>query len=116
VVWDLERINEIEFFEPGANAGPDGFRRTLVTEPDHPYVHAWWPPGHVLGWEHTFVHEVRDLLDAVAGAPRALPDFAEGLRVQRVLDAVVRSAASRRWETVAEAPAAGAERAKERTL
>jgi predicted dehydrogenase len=101
VTFDLERLNEIELYEAGAGAPAEGFRRTLVTEPEHPYAGAWWPPGHILGWEHTFVHEVRDLLDAIGSGAPAEPDFASGLQVQRVLDAVVRSARTRRWETTA---------------
>nr|MBA3430237.1 gfo/Idh/MocA family oxidoreductase [Actinomycetota bacterium] len=63
----------------------------------HPYLAAWWPPGHIIGWEHTFTHEVRDLIVAVAEDSVASPDFADGLRVQRVLAAVAESAATGRW-------------------
>ena len=67
--------------------------RILVTEPGHPYLSAWWPPGHVLGWEHTFTHQVRDLVTAIATGTDPAPSFADGLQVQRVLAAVERSAA-----------------------
>ncbi|MFB8265231.1 MULTISPECIES: Gfo/Idh/MocA family protein [unclassified Streptomyces] len=92
LAFDLERLNELSFHdhtEPGVTAG---FRRILVTEPDHPYLEAWWPPGHGLGYEHTFVHQARDLVRAVAAGRQPEPSFAEGLRVQRVLAAVEESA------------------------
>ena len=70
-----------------------GFRRILVTEPGHPYLEAWWPPGHVLGWEHTFVNQARDLLTDIAAGTDPEPSFGDGLQVQRVLGAVADSAA-----------------------
>lgn len=92
LAFDLERLNELEFHdgtEPGTHAG---FRRILVTEPDHPYLDAWWPPGHGLGYEHSFIHQARDLVLAIARGNRPRPSFAEGLQVQRVLAAVEESA------------------------
>ncbi|OUD04565.1 Gfo/Idh/MocA family protein [Streptomyces swartbergensis] len=92
LAFDLERLNELSFHdgtEPGAEAG---FRRILVTEPDHPYLDAWWPPGHGLGYEHTFVHQARDLVHAIAEGRRPEPSFADGLQVQCVLAAVEESA------------------------
>ncbi|WP_328878098.1 Gfo/Idh/MocA family protein [Streptomyces sp. NBC_00299] len=92
IAFDLERLNELSYHdgrEPGAHAG---FRRILVTEPDHPYLDAWWPPGHGLGYEHTFVHQASDLVHAVAEGRRPEPSFADGLQVQRVLAAVEESA------------------------
>jgi predicted dehydrogenase len=85
-------------YDAAVPAADAGFRRILVTEPDHPYAGAWWPPGHGLGYEHTFVHEVADFVrDVFAGTPPA-PSFADGLYVQRVMDAVERSsAASSAW-------------------
>ena len=93
VAFDLERLNELEFFDQGGDRATQGFRRILVTEPGHPYLSAWWPPGHVLGWEHTFTHEVRDLVTAIAGGTDPEPSFADGLQVQHVLAAVAASAA-----------------------
>ncbi|MFI2506809.1 Gfo/Idh/MocA family protein [Streptomyces sp. NPDC018972] len=92
LAFDLERLNELEYHdgtEPGTHAG---FRRILVTEPGHPYLEAWWPPGHGLGYEHTFVHQARDLVHAVAEGRGPEPSFADGLQVQRVLAAVEESA------------------------
>jgi predicted dehydrogenase len=90
--FDLERPNELAVHNRTAPSRLDGFRRVLVTEPDHPYLSAWWPPGHVLGWEHTFVHQARDLLLAIADGTQPTPSFADGLAVQRVLAAVEDSA------------------------
>ncbi len=69
LAFDLERLNELEFHDHTEDARTAGFRRILVTEPTDPYVSAWWPPGHVLGWEHTFTHEVADLVNAIARTP-----------------------------------------------
>lgn len=62
-----------------------------MTEAQHPYVGAWWPAGHMLGYEHGFVHQAKDLVEAIAAGTDPHPSFAEGLAVQRVLDAVERS-------------------------
>nr|WP_237283527.1 Gfo/Idh/MocA family oxidoreductase [Streptomyces alfalfae] len=93
LAFDLERLNELSFHDHTEPAASSGFRRILVTEPDHPYLQAWWPPGHGLGYEHTFVHQARDLLLAVASGAGPAPSFADGLSVQRVLAAVEESAA-----------------------
>jgi predicted dehydrogenase len=93
LAFDLERLNELSFYDRTESEDTAGFRRILVTEPGHPYLEAWWPPGHTLGWEHTFVHQARDLLTDIAGGDDPAPSFADGLQVQRVLDAVAASAA-----------------------
>ncbi|MFF1374873.1 Gfo/Idh/MocA family protein [Streptomyces sp. NPDC058308] len=93
LAFDLERMNELFFHDHTEPAASSGFRRILVTEPDHPYLEGWWPPGHGLGYEHTFVHQARDLLHAIATGGRPEPSFADGLCVQRVLAAVEESAA-----------------------
>ena len=106
LAFDLERLNELEFYDGDDTDGgaTAGFRRILVTEAEHPYLSAWWPPGHILGWEHTFTHEASDLLTAIAAGGQPEPSFGDGLAVQRVLDAVGRSAAGGGgWETLARA-------------
>ena len=81
VAFDLERMNELEvYFESGSKA-TRGFRRILVTEPVHPYIKAWWPPGHIIGYEHTFTHTVFDLLEAMADEAPA-PAQLRGRRAQ----------------------------------
>ncbi|MBL7499703.1 Gfo/Idh/MocA family oxidoreductase [Frankia sp. CNm7] len=101
LVFDLERLNELEFYDGQADGDVAGFTRVLVTEPSHPYLDAWWPPGHGLGYEHSFTHEIRDLVAAIADGTPPAPSFADGLQVQLVLDAVDRSAADgSRWTLV----------------
>ncbi|HTF46662.1 MAG TPA: Gfo/Idh/MocA family oxidoreductase [Pseudonocardia sp.] len=94
LAFDLESLNELEFYDGTEDADTAGFRRILVTEPTHPYVAAWWPPGHLLGYEHTFTHQAVDLVTDIAADRDPVPSFADGLRVQLVLDAVQRSAAA----------------------
>lgn len=101
LAFDFESMNELQWYEGSGTEA--GFRRILVTEPQHPYVSAWWPPGHLLGYEHTFTHEVADLLEAIGTGTDPAPGFDDGLRVQRVLDAVERSAAAEaNWTSVEE--------------
>ncbi|CAA9260551.1 MAG: Oxidoreductase [uncultured Blastococcus sp.] len=95
LAFDFEDMNVLEFFDGTEPAGTAGFRRIIVTEPEHPYVAAWWPAGHGLGYEHGFTHQVVDLVTAIDEGEDPTPSFADGLQVQRVLDAVERSAASK---------------------
>ncbi|UUN30254.1 Gfo/Idh/MocA family protein [Streptomyces sp. FIT100] len=92
LAFDLERLNELSFHDNTEPAASAGFRRILVTEADHPYLAAWWPPGHALGYEHTFTHQAHDLVHAIAEGTAPAPSFADGLQVQRVLAAVEESA------------------------
>ncbi|MEC5192768.1 MULTISPECIES: Gfo/Idh/MocA family protein [unclassified Arthrobacter] len=95
ILFDLENLNELGFLDATAPVREQGFRRILVNEPVHPYAGAWWPQGHVIGWEHTFTHEIRDFLVAIGtGAPPS-PGFEDGLIVQRILAAVEESAAAK---------------------
>jgi predicted dehydrogenase len=103
VVFDLEKMNELEFYDGSDAAGEQGFRRIFVTEPEHPYAAAWWPTGHGLGYEHPFSHQVRDLVNDIAEGRQPEPSFDDGLQVQQVLDAVERSAADNGvWTSVVE--------------
>ena len=94
LAFDAESMNELAFHDRAEDAGTAGFRRVLVTEPTHPYVGAWWPPGHLIGYEHSFTHQVRDFTEAVVGGTDPRPSFADGLQVQQVLAAVESSAAA----------------------
>ncbi|MFD0968192.1 Gfo/Idh/MocA family protein [Plantactinospora endophytica] len=106
VAFDLERLNELEFFDATEPGAEQGFRRILVTEGDHPYMAAWWPPGHIIGYEHSFTHELRDFLAAIATGSDPTPSFADALQVQLVLDAVARSAElGSSWTAVEQVPA-----------
>ena len=96
--FELERLNELQFSE-----GTKGFRTILVSEADHPFWQWWWPQGHVIGWEHTFVHEIHHLLTAIASGTDVAPHgatFEDGYRAAEVCDAVQRSAEARRLEQV----------------
>jgi len=93
IQFDLESMNELRFYDATAPAGEQGFQRILVTEPEHPYMAAWWPTGHLIGYEHTFSHEVKDFVEAIVAGTDPSPSFEDGLHVQRVLDAIERSAA-----------------------
>ncbi|MEW2399893.1 Gfo/Idh/MocA family oxidoreductase [Streptomyces sp. NPDC046862] len=92
LAFDLERLNELSFHDHREPAATAGFRRIDVTEAEHPYLEGWWPPGHPLGYEHTFAHQARDLVEAIASGTDPRPSFADGLQVQRVLAAVEESA------------------------
>ena len=100
LAFDLERMNELELFLRSDPEEMQGFRTVLATDPSHPYVAAWWPPGHIIGYEHTFTHTVYDLLEAIADGRVPEPSFRDGVRNQRVLAAIERSAADERWVAV----------------
>jgi predicted dehydrogenase len=101
IAFDLERMNELDFYDGADPVGLRGFHRILVTEPEHPYMAAWWPTGHGIGYEHPFSHQVRDLLVDIAAGIQPRPSFDDGLQVQRVLDAVeTSSAAGSSWIAV----------------
>ncbi|MBT1003465.1 Gfo/Idh/MocA family oxidoreductase [Paenarthrobacter sp. DKR-5] len=94
LAFDLENPNELQFYDGSVPGRTAGSTRILTTEADHPYAAAWWPPGHVIGWEHTFTHQIRDFLNHIAAGTAPSPSFEEGLQVQRVLAAIEESAAS----------------------
>ncbi|WP_166787758.1 MULTISPECIES: Gfo/Idh/MocA family protein [Cryobacterium] len=88
ISFDLEDLNDLSFFDGNAASGQQGFTKILVTEPQHPYLAAWWPPGHTLGYEHGFTHQARDFVEAISAGRQPTPSFADGLQVQQVLAAV----------------------------
>ncbi len=93
LAFDFEDMNVLEFFDGTEDPSVAGFRRIIVTEESHPYIVAWWPPGHGLGYEHGFTHQVVDFVNDIAAGNDPVPSFADGLAVQRVLDAVAASSA-----------------------
>ena len=95
LTFDLENLNELNFMDTTVPVREQGFRRILVNEPEHPYLGAWWPQGHIIGWEHTFTHQIRDFLTAIAAGEAPSPSFEEGLNVQHILAAVEESAAAK---------------------
>lgn len=102
LAFNLERLNELEYYSRSDESTQQGFKNILVTESGHKYIGAWWPPGHIIGWEHTFIHEVADLLKAIDAGENVKADFYDGMRCQQVLDAVCQSAESGRWVTIPE--------------
>ncbi len=100
IAFNLERMNELEFYDGADKAGEQGYKTINVTESVHPYVGAWWPPGHIIGYEHTFIHAIHDFLTALQNDTMPSPNFKDGVANQAVLDAVERSAKSGRWEKV----------------
>ncbi len=98
LVFNLERMNELEvYIEQGKDSG---FASVMVTDGKHPYTGAWWPPGHIIGYEHSFTHTVLDLLKAIKEQKSPQPNFEDGVKNQRALEAIERSAKSRHWEKV----------------
>jgi len=100
LAWNFERMNELEFFDRTEAGTEQGYKTILATEAAHPYAGAWWPPGHIVGYEHTFVHAIHDFLTCLEKDRLPTPSFRDGVKVQAVLDAVERSAKMGRWERV----------------
>lgn len=99
--FKFERMNELDYYDREEPQKIQGWKTILATEPVHPYVAAWWPPGHILGYEHSFVHEVADTIKAICGGKKDVrPNFVDGMRCNEVLDACLASAQSRRWVKV----------------
>ncbi len=100
LAFDFEDMNLLHFFDGTEDAGTAGFRRIMVTEEQHPYVGAWWPPGHIIGYEHSFIHQAVDLVRDIAAGTDPTPSFADGLQVQRVLAAVETSSDNDSWQEI----------------
>ena len=106
MAFDLERLNELQVHLPGSTPGArtQGFRTVLVSEPEHPFWEHWWPQGHMIGWEHSFVHELHHVLTAIRTGGDIAPHgatFEDGYRASEVADAVLRSAADGTRQTLA---------------
>ena len=100
--FDFEDMNRLKFFDNTAPEDRQGFNDILITQQGgvHPFVGQWWPPGHIIGYEHTFVHTLADFVNAVAKRKSIQPTFEDGVKNQRVLEAVEESAKSRQWVKV----------------
>jgi len=101
IVFNLERLNELQVYLTDDPGGLQGFRTINITEGDHPYAAAWWPAGHIIGYEHSFVHQIKELMDGIKGGMSPSPTFKDGYNCQAVLDAVERSNSTKAWETPA---------------
>jgi predicted dehydrogenase len=91
LIFDLERMNELQYLDLSDPADEQGFRTMLVTNASHPYLSAWWPPGHIIGYEHEFTHAVVDFLTALDKGTPITPNFADGMRIMQVLEAAILS-------------------------
>ncbi|MCE6988978.1 Gfo/Idh/MocA family protein [Dyadobacter sp. CY323] len=91
LTFDLERMNELQYFSREDENGDQGFRTILATEAVHPYANHWWPAGHIIGYEHAFVHSVVDFVKAIEGNTSIKPDFSDGLKIIKVLEAGIQS-------------------------
>ncbi|MHB8637280.1 MAG: Gfo/Idh/MocA family protein [Fimbriimonadaceae bacterium] len=100
LVFNLERMNELEFFDNTVPEQTHGFTLIQATEASHPYAGHYWPVAHIVGYEHTFINLVADAVTNMAQGKRIEPDFVDGFENQRVLDAVERSNAQRSWITL----------------
>ncbi|MCM3632680.1 MULTISPECIES: Gfo/Idh/MocA family protein [Paenibacillus] len=102
VRFDFERMNELEVYFTDDAEDVQGFRRVLATDAAHAYMDAWWPAGHTIGYEHTFTHEMVELMDAISNDRQPVPNFVDGVKCQEVLEAVERSIEERRWVSISE--------------
>lgn len=94
IVFDLERMNELQTYSLSDPEGNRGFKTILATDGSHPYMDHWWPPGHIIGYEHSFVHAVVDFVKAIDENKPVKPDFNDGLSIINVLEAGLRAAAT----------------------
>jgi predicted dehydrogenase len=95
--FDLQDLNRLHYWDNTKPQAEQGWTNILVTEPVHEYVNNWWPPGHIIGWEHSFVHQLADFVKCVVKKKPATPDFAHGLHNQKLLDGVLTSSKTKRW-------------------
>ena len=100
IKFEFERMNELQYFSAEDEAGLQGFRTIQVSEGIHPYMTAWWPAGHVIDYEHTFVHEMYEFVECIANDRQPAPDFADGVKCSQVLEAVELSVENRQWVDV----------------
>jgi predicted dehydrogenase len=102
VRFDFERLNELEVYFTDDAKDVQGFRKIIATDPAHAYAEAWWPPGLTIGYEHTFIHEVLELMEALKGDRQPIPNFLDGVKCQEVLEAVDLSITEDRWVRISE--------------
>jgi predicted dehydrogenase len=102
LIFNLERMNELQYLDLADSADEQGFRTILVTNSTHPYIAAWWPPGHIIGYEHEFSHAIVDFLTAIEKGTKIAPNFYDGMKAMQVLEAAIKSAETGKKVTVAE--------------
>lgn len=97
LAWDLHDLNRVQYFDHGVEGAQRGWTNILVTDGDHPYLGKWWVPGLIIGYEHSFIHQVADFLDGLRTGNAAAPTFREALETNRVCDAILASGRSGSW-------------------
>jgi predicted dehydrogenase len=102
LMFDLEDMNRLRFWSAKDSPRLQGFREILVTEPGHPFMQGWWPPGHIIGYQHTFVNTLYDFFTALSKNQDGSPNMQDGVKAQQVLEAVEKSASARKWVRVGE--------------
>ena len=100
VIWNQEDMNQFLYYDRSDAPTLQGFRKVLSCDQDHPYASNWWPPGHIIGYEHLFVHEIYEFVTGLKRKKAVYPTFQDAVNCQAVLDAVERAAKSRKWEKV----------------
>lgn len=99
IAWDLHDLHRLQWFDHKDEGTLRGWRSIHITDGDHPYMANWWVPGLSIGYEHSFIHAVADFLNSIDGKEPAEPTFEEAMKTEHVVDAVLRSAVSGRWES-----------------
>lgn len=102
LIFNLERMNELQYLDLSDPADEQGFRTILVTNSTHPYVAAWWPPGHIIGYEHEFSHAIVDFLTAIEKGTAISPNFYDGMKAMQILEAAIMSASTGQKVTVSD--------------
>ncbi|GAE36371.1 Gfo/Idh/MocA family protein [Halalkalibacter akibai] len=100
VIFDFERMNELQVYFVDDKEDVQGFRRVLATDAAHAYSDVWWPAGHTIGYEHTFIHSAVELMEALKEDRQPVPNFHDGVKCQQVLEAVEHSINERSWVDV----------------
>ena len=100
IAFDLENANELQYYNHKDESSVRGWRNIRVWDTDHPYMKHWWVPGCGIGYEHWHIHALADFIEGIEKGKKACPDFSDGLAVQYVCDAVLRSANNKKWETI----------------
>ena len=100
ICFDMERMNELGYYSREDSEGYQGFRTIQVTEATHPYIAHWWPPGHIIGYEHGFIHAVADFMRAIETGTEIRPNFKDGVFILKVLEAGLKSAKSEKKQKV----------------
>ena len=97
LAWDLHDMNRLQFFDHSVAGALRGWTNILVTDGEHPYLGKWWVPGLIIGYEHSFTHQVADFLDGLKTGKPAAPSFREALAANQACDAIIASGQSGQW-------------------